>query len=237
MFHDHEFTQYVRSLHGRGRLDASTERRLAQHWHATRDPGAARVLIESHLLFVVKVAHSFGGYGIPVAELVAEGNVGLVEALEQFDVSRNVRFISYAVWWIRARILAHVQRNWSVVRLPGRSKPSFRNQDSSLDAPLSLDGPTKLELIPDDGQAPDDAASRVQRERIVRRELELIEPTLSKRERYIVRHRILAHEPETLRSVGRRFGISRERARQIEARLKEKLRDAFAELGPERRAA
>lgn len=236
--HDPRFARYVRAASRRGRLDAETEVRLARQWQATHDPGAARALVETHLLFVVKVARDFGGYGIPTAELVAEGNVGLVEALGHFDPSRKVRFLSYAVWWIRARILAYVRDHWSVVRPPTRWKMRIRERDASLDAPVSLDGTTTaVERLADGGETPDDDAARVERQRIVRATLALIEPTLSERERYIIHHRLLADEPEPLSSIGRRFRISRERTRQIQEAVRRKLREALADLAPERRAA
>jgi RNA polymerase sigma-32 factor len=285
MFEDARFSRYVQSLSRFGRLDHQTEQQLAERWVRNRDREAGRRLVETHLLFVVKVAHGFAGYGIPVADLVAEGNVGLLEALERFDPARNVRFISYAVWWIRAFILAYVQRHWSIVRLPSssqRAKLFFRltrararvmsalggsvsadeieamlskslqapratiremtanldQRDLSLDTPLFAEGPdTKIVGLVQGGDGQDDEMSRVERERIVRATVTAIEPALSTRERYIVRHRLLTDAPQTLIEIGRRFRVSRERVRQIELRLKGKLRQALAELAPDRRAA
>ncbi len=226
MFQDARFQRWVQSLKQLGRLDAHTEQRLAEKWRATRDPAAARAILETHLLFVVKIARGLARRGVPIADLVAEGNLGLFDALEHFDPSRNTRFVTYAVWWIRARMFAHFRRRGSTLR------------DVSLDAPASASGSaTWLHLLTDPSEAQDQRASRHERERIVRERLGLIEHELSARERYIVAHRLLADEGETLAAIGRRFGISRERARQIEEQVKLKLRDGLAELAPERRAA
>jgi RNA polymerase sigma-32 factor len=116
--------QYVEGLPRFAPLDWDTERGLAERWRATGDRAAARQLVEAHLRFVVKLAHGFAGYGIPVDELIGEGNVGLLEAVERFDPAQGVRFISYAAYWVRALILAHVMRHWSLVRLSNASRRS-----------------------------------------------------------------------------------------------------------------
>jgi RNA polymerase sigma-32 factor len=284
MAEDSGFTRYVALLRA-PRLDAETERQLAERWIATRDPVAARTLVEAHLRFVVKMAKGLSGYGLPIADLVAEGNIGLLEALERFDPGRGVRFLSYAAWWVRALMLAYVQRHWSIVRVPmsaHRAKLFFRltrarariatalghtlSADKidamlarELDAParhvremmtaitrrdLSLDEPQpgdsdipRLAALVDDGAGQEEAASSHERGQIVRRRLAALEPSLTARERYILRHRLMSDEPHPLLAIGQRLGVSRERVRQLETSLKRKLRDAFAELAPERRAA
>jgi RNA polymerase sigma-32 factor len=109
-------------------LDVNEERRLARDWRDAKDPEAARQLLGSHLRLVVKIARGFGGYGMPLADLVAEGNIGLMRALARFEPERGFRFATYAMWWIRAAIQAHVIRNRSLVTLgatPGRKKLFF----------------------------------------------------------------------------------------------------------------
>jgi RNA polymerase sigma-32 factor len=101
---------------------------LARDWRDAKDPEAARQLLGSHLRLVVKIARGFGGYGVPLAELVAEGNVGLMQALARFEAERGFRFATYAMWWIRATIQEHILRNRSLVKLgatPGRRKLFF----------------------------------------------------------------------------------------------------------------
>jgi RNA polymerase sigma-32 factor len=98
-------------------LDLDEERRLARDWRDAKDPAAAEQLVGSHLRLVVKIARGFGGYGMPLADLVAEGNVGLMRALAKFEPERGFRFATYAMWWIRAAIREHVLRNRSLVTI------------------------------------------------------------------------------------------------------------------------
>ena len=98
-------------------LAAEEERELAVRWRDTKDPEAARRLVASHLRLVVKIARGYDGYGFPLADLIAEGNVGLVQALTKFDPERGFRFATYAMWWIKAAIQEHILHNWSLVKL------------------------------------------------------------------------------------------------------------------------
>jgi RNA polymerase sigma-32 factor len=109
-------------------LDLDEEQRLARAWRDTQDAEAARQLLGSHLRLVAKIARGFGGYGMPMADLVAEGNVGLTRALIRFDPERGFRFATYAMWWVRAAIQEHILYNRSVVKMgatPGRKKLFF----------------------------------------------------------------------------------------------------------------
>jgi RNA polymerase sigma-32 factor len=110
-------------------LSPERERELATAWHDRRDRAALDELIGSHLRFVVKIAHGFAGYGLPLADLVAEGNVGLMQAAEKFEPSRGFRFASYAIWWIRAAIQEYVIHSWSLVKIgtTGAQKKLFFN--------------------------------------------------------------------------------------------------------------
>jgi RNA polymerase sigma-32 factor len=98
-------------------LDVDEEQGLARRWRDSRDAVAARQLLGSHLRLVIKIARGFGGYGMPLAELVAEGNVGLTQALARFEPERGLRFATYAMWWIQAAIKEHVLRNRSLVKM------------------------------------------------------------------------------------------------------------------------
>ncbi len=98
-------------------LRAEEERRLAERWQRDRDEAAARLLLGSHLRLVVKMARGFGGYGLPLGELIAEGNVGLMQALDKFEPERGFRFSTYAMWWIRAAIQEYVLHNRSLVKM------------------------------------------------------------------------------------------------------------------------
>jgi RNA polymerase sigma-32 factor len=98
-------------------LSAEAERSLAERWKNDRDESAARQLLGSHLRLVVKIARGFGGYGLPLGDLIAEGNVGLMQALEKFEPERGFRFSTYAMWWIRAAIQEYVLHNRSLVKM------------------------------------------------------------------------------------------------------------------------
>jgi len=98
-------------------LQPDEEARLAHRWRADADKGAAHKLVTSHLLLVVKIAMGYRGYGLPLGELISEGNVGLIQAVERFDPERGIRLSSYAKWWIRAGIQEYVLRSWSLVKL------------------------------------------------------------------------------------------------------------------------
>src|SRR5918995_5667749 len=98
-------------------LAAEEERELATRYRDSRDPEAARRLIASHLRLVIKLARGYRGYGLPMGELIGEGNVGLAQALEKFDPERGFRFATYAMWWIRAAIQEYVLHNRSLVKM------------------------------------------------------------------------------------------------------------------------
>jgi RNA polymerase sigma-32 factor len=251
-------------------LDVEEERALARRWLDHGDRASADKLTRANLRAVTSLATKYRHYGIPIAELVAEGNYGLVHALRKFDPERGVRFATYATHWVRAYMLAYVLGSWSIVS--GASGPmrsqvffKFRRErarlttlhgegescenalaqrlglsrervqammhrldasDVSLDAPLHGDSPgTLLDQLP----VASDPESRLDEARF-HDELGAIIATalgcLDTRERYIVERRFLAEEPEqaSLAEIGRRFGISRERARQLEGRAKRKLR-------------
>ena len=98
-------------------LSREEERALAQRFRFEGDLGAARELVLSHLRFVVHIARGYSGYGLPVGDLIQEGNVGLMKAVKRFDPSQNVRLVSFAVHWIRAEIHEYVLRNWRLVKI------------------------------------------------------------------------------------------------------------------------
>jgi RNA polymerase sigma-32 factor len=98
-------------------LDPEEERRLAERYKQDQDEEAARQLLGSHLRLVIKIARGFGGYGLPVGELIAEGNVGLMQALAKFEPERGFRFATYAMWWVRAAMHEYILHNRSLVKM------------------------------------------------------------------------------------------------------------------------
>jgi RNA polymerase sigma-32 factor len=108
---------YIRAVNAIPVLDPREEQRLAQRLHDENDLDAARELVLSHLRFVVHIARGYMGYGLPLGDLVQEGNVGLMKAVKRFDPQVGVRLVSFAVHWIRAEIHEYVLRNWRLVRI------------------------------------------------------------------------------------------------------------------------
>jgi RNA polymerase sigma-32 factor len=98
-------------------LNREDERALAERFRSQEDLQAARELVLSHLRFVVHIARGYSGYGLPIGDLIQEGNVGLMKAVKRFDPRLNVRLVSFAVHWIRAEIHEYVLRNWRLVKI------------------------------------------------------------------------------------------------------------------------
>jgi RNA polymerase sigma-32 factor len=98
-------------------LDPQEEYMLAKRWREAGDRDAAHRLIISHLRLVAKIARGYRGYGLPLADLISEGHVGLMQAIERFEPERGFRFSTYAVWWIKAAIQEYILRSWSLVKM------------------------------------------------------------------------------------------------------------------------
>jgi RNA polymerase sigma-32 factor len=254
------------------------ESAIARAFVASRDPKFAQRLVTSNLRFVVKIAHEYRGYGLDLHDLIQEGNIGLMTAVQKFDPERGYRLISYAVWWVRALIQNYVLRSWSLVKLgttqaqrklffklrsarqqaekeqgpasePGAEELAklfgvtskditdmelrLAARDYSLNAPVNSDGAatTHLELLPSHSDSVEEIVSERDERQFVRRTVADRMNTLNEKERYIIENRLMTDEPQTLQSIGSRFGISRERARQIESAVLRKLQGAFAESG------
>jgi RNA polymerase sigma-32 factor len=109
--------RYLAAVNGVAVLSADEERQLAQRYFLEQDVDAARQLVLSHLRFVVHIARGYNGYGLPLADLVQEGNVGLMKAVKRFDPTMGVRLVSFAVHWIKAEIHEYILRNWRIVKV------------------------------------------------------------------------------------------------------------------------
>ena len=108
---------YIRAVSSVPVLTVEEERALAERLYFNEDLDAARNLVLSHLRFVVHIARSYGGYGLPIGDLIQEGNIGLMKAVRRFDPTKGVRLVSFAVHWIRAEIHEFVIRNWRIVKV------------------------------------------------------------------------------------------------------------------------
>jgi RNA polymerase primary sigma factor len=228
------------------------------------DEEALNRLVAANLRFVVTVAKRYRNHGVPFADLVNEGNLGLMRAARRFDETKGVRFISYAVWWIRQAMLQAIAEQSRIVRVPvgrmdqanrvtrvaralsqrlGRrataeeigieldlsaeevqSALEMKGGYVSLDAPVpEADETSMLELIPDrEGEEPDQRAQRAALKGVLEASL----THLPDREALVLKlyFGLDGAEPHTLESIGREFGVSRERVRQIKDRALIRLR-------------
>jgi RNA polymerase sigma-32 factor len=260
-------------------LDRDEERDLALRWHRRQDERALHRLTQAHMRLVIAMSMRFRHYGLPIGDLIQEGHVGLLQAAARFDPDRDVRFSTYATWWIRAAIQDFILRNWSIVRggtssaqkalffnlrrLRARLSSDasvgsaavfdqiaktlgvqradvelmdarFSGPDLSLNAAISEADPAaanaqRLDLLADEGPLPDELVEdSIDADRRVLWLAEALKG-LNPRERAILQHRRLVEEAATLESLGARFGISKERVRQIECRALEKLRRALVD--------
>jgi RNA polymerase sigma-32 factor len=110
-------TRYLMEIRKFPILGAEEEFVLAKRWQERQDPKAAEKLVASHLRLVAKIASGYRGYGLPVGDLIAEGNVGLMQALRKFDPDKGFRFSTYAMWWVRANIQEYILHSWSLVKI------------------------------------------------------------------------------------------------------------------------
>src|SRR5947207_7458554 len=109
--------RYLSEIRKFPRLEPEEEYMFAKRWREHEDPEAARRLVTSHLRLVAKIAMGYRGYGLPINEVIAEGNIGLMQAVKRFEPERGFRLATYAMWWIRAAIQEYILRSWSLVKL------------------------------------------------------------------------------------------------------------------------
>jgi RNA polymerase sigma-32 factor len=274
---DPALSRYITMTQQAPQLSRETEIELAKRWCQSRDQEARDRLVRAHLRYVVAIALKYRRYGLPLSELIAEGNFGVVHALGKFEPDRGTRFVTYAAYWIRAYILGYVIRSWSLVGVGSgalRSKMFFKlrrervritnlvgegdradellanklamsseqvasmvrrleSRDVSLDSKVFFGSVTSLL---DTMASPEvDQQETCESSELKQHLTDAIRSAvkgLDARERYIVEHRLMADGEDelSLAEIGRRLGVSRERARQLEARAKKKLRVRIAEM-------
>ncbi len=110
-------SRYLQEIRKIPMLTEDEELSLANRWIKTKDHESAHRLVNSHLRLVVKIAMGYRGYGLPIGDLISEGNVGMMKAIERFEPERGFRFSTYAMWWIRAAIQEYVLHSWSLVKM------------------------------------------------------------------------------------------------------------------------
>src|SRR6266550_1362619 len=206
-------TRYLQEIRKFPMLEPEQEYMLAKRWKEHEEPEAAHRLVTSHLRLVAKIAMGYRGYGLPLSELISEGNVGMMQAVKRFDPDRGFRLATYAMWWIRAAI-----------------------QDHSLNAPLRSDSEGEWQdWLVDDSESQETKLGERQELGLRRDLLEKAMTHLNDRERHILTERRLKENPTTLEDLSQQYGISRERVRQIEVRAFEKLQKAMKAAAVERR--
>ena len=110
-------TRYLQEIRKFPMLEPEEEYMLAKRWKEHEDSEAAHRLVTSHLRLVAKIAMGYRGYGLPLSELISEGNVGMMQAVKRFDADRGFRLATYAMWWIRAAIQEYILHSWSLVKM------------------------------------------------------------------------------------------------------------------------
>ncbi|MBL6945409.1 MAG: RNA polymerase sigma factor RpoH [Rhodospirillales bacterium] len=261
-------------------LELEEEFMLAQRWREHGDVDAAHKLVTSHLRLVAKMAMKYRGYGLPVADLLSEGNIGLMKAVKKFEPERGFRLATYAIWWIKASMTEYVLRSWSMVRMGtmATQKKLFFNlrrlksklgildngdldgaqakllsdhldvsedeiirmnrrissRDSSLNTPVGEDeGMEFQDTLVDDQPSPETLAvagnELSYRHGLLTKALD----TLNERDRHIFIERRLKEDPVTLETLGKEYGVSRERIRQLEARAYDKVQKAVCAAAAE----
>jgi RNA polymerase sigma-32 factor len=248
-------------------LTREEEHRLAVEYKEYGNIEAAYKLVTANLRLVVMIAREYQKAFRTLLDLIQEGNMGLMEAVKNFDPYRGVRFPSYAVWWIRAYMIRYIMNDWRMVKIgttqaqrklffnlqkekerleaegltPGPKLLAQRlnvkedevvemeqrlgSRDLSVDVPLGDDDEaTLLHFLPDDKQSPEEQLAETQYQELLRDKMAQFAEGLKDKELVIYRERLLNEEPLTLREIGEKYGISRERVRQIEERVKKKLK-------------
>lgn len=271
---DNSLAQYIQNVQKIPVLTAEQEYEYATKWVKEHDNLAAEKLVASHLRMVVSVAYDYKNYGIPVGDLIASGNMGLMQALQKFDPEKGFRFSTYAMFWVKAEIYETILNNWSIVRIgtSANQKRVFFNlarakralgimdnnlsdeqtkqiadylevpekdvarmatrvsaRDLSLNAPINSDDGAS-DILSNMADKHDSIEETLEQIEFRRRGYELLRKHLAKmseRDREILVARKLKQPVATLESLSQKYGISRERVRQIEERAYKKLRDAI----------
>src|SRR6516225_9552934 len=245
-------SRYLAEIRKFPMLEPQQEYMLAKRWREHDDRDAAHQLVTSHLRLVAKIAMGYRGYGLPISEVVSEGNVGLMQAVKRFEPEKGFRLATYAMWWIKASIQEfnlrkakskisaldegdlHPDQVKLIANRLGVTAQDVIDMNRRLGGDASLNAP-----IRDDGEAgewqdwlvdtaPSQEALMAEHEEYDHRRQALngAMGVLNPRERRIFEARRLADEPMTLEDLAAEFGVSRERVRQIEVRAFEKVQAA-----------
>jgi len=231
-------------------LSNEEEANLLYLWIHHRKLAAAHKLVTAHLRLVVKVALKFRHYGLPIMDIISEGNIGLMKAVKKFDPEKGSRLSTYAMWWIKASIQDYIIKSWSMVKVSSgilqkklftsiaKLKEKIESSDEEQDSNLKnnyqaiylnekLDKYQNTEfvdIISDNQELQDDnlANNQLKTERMLL--LEKAINFLSPREKYIIENRKLSETPVTLELLSKKYNVSSERIRQIEESALKKIK-------------
>ncbi|HKD43170.1 MAG TPA: sigma-70 family RNA polymerase sigma factor [Myxococcaceae bacterium] len=216
--YDEGLSQYLRRLGDHPQLTREQEYELSRR-AKKGDEEARRILAVSNLAFVVAIAKKFANRGARLDDLIQEGNVGLMKAIEHFDSKKNVRFATYAVWWIRAYITRYLKDNRSQVRGGEAERQSM--VDFSLDAAIDDESEsTYIERLEDPDAGPQEQYIAQEKDTEVQEALARVRKRIGDLGWAILQERLTQDKPRTLEELGQRWGVSRERVRQVELKTK-----------------
>jgi RNA polymerase sigma-32 factor len=269
-------TRYFAEIRRFPLLTREEEYELAVRYHEHGDLAAAYRLVTANLRLVVKIAMEYQSVYMNLLDLIQEGNIGLMQAVKQFNPYREVKLSSYAAWWIRAFILRYIINNWRLVKIgtTRNQRKLFFNlnkererleamgydasprliaanldvsekeveemsarmagPDMALDEPVAGEGrQTFLDFLTEESEGPEGLVAQKEARRRAIDVIRDLARTLPKKERAILDRRLLAEDPATLQEIGDSFGITKERTRQLEARLIKRLRDTLRARFPD----
>ena len=218
--YENSISAYFEEIKNMKPLSKKEERKLWKRFHDKKDMKARETLINANLKFVPTVAKQFKGCGLPFADIVEEGNIGLIKAIDRFDPKKDNKVISYAVWWIRKTIIEAIERKGMLdAENIEEYTPNDKNKESTDDSELlasKIIVPENNSFLEEDNNKPVDAKLILE---------ELFEG-VSERERYIVSDYfgLDGVSPKTLEEIGEEFNLTKERVRQLNEKALKKMR-------------
>lgn len=243
---DGSLNAYIRRVNSIPILTLEEENELTERLWKHMDFAAAQKLVLAHLRLVVKIAQTFRSYDLPMQDMISEGNIGLMKAVQKFSPNVGCRLATYAVWWIRSTIQEYILNSLSLLKVSTRAmkqklfyKPSEKklcNDDKNipLSPMISLDENHEhyksalIEVIPSNETCHADVIiendERNSRNNILQQGIK----NLNEREKNILYRRRLKEQPDKLSDIAKEYGVSQERIRQIEEKIIEKLKTFVA---------